>query len=416
MSMVEYREEKLDMDLEELGLLNQIGREFSSTLDLGSIISRVMGRVKEVLCCEASSVILYDEVKDSLVFYAASGAGAHEITGLAIPHGKGIAGWVYQEGKPLIVDDAVTDKRFYSGIDRITGVKTRSLICVPIRKDSHMLGVLEGINRQRGPFDQKDLAMLIAISQLAAISIENSKIHGNLERSNSELRVLNREMEEFVHFVSHDLQTPLASIEGYANLIRIEMGDLLRKNAALLEYLQRIEKNCRNTLQFVRRLLEYGRLKYSKIRIDEFNPLSVLHDVLVLIGEEVEARNTKILFPKRMPSIRYDRHLFHHILLNLLQNCLKHAHDTPAGLVIEVGMEEDEYIYRFYVRDNGPGLSRDEQRKIFNIYERREGSSLSNGYGIGLAFVKKAVQLLEGSVWVQSRKGEGTTFYFSVRR
>ncbi len=413
---METREEILEMGLEELGLLNQIGREFSSTLDLGSVIDRVMSSVREVLCCEASSVILHDEVKDSLVFYAASGAGAHDITGLAIPQGKGIAGWVYRNGKPLIVDDAASDDRFYTGIDRITGVNTKTLICVPIRKESRMLGVLEGINRQGGSFNRKDLAMLTAISQLAAISIENSKIHSNLEQSNRELRMLNREMEEFVHFVSHDLQTPLVSIEGYVHLIRTQLGGLLRKNDALREYLQRIEKNSRNTLQFVRRLLEYGRLNGSKIHIDEFNPLSVLHDVLVLIGEEADERNTKILFPKRMPSIRYDRHLFHHILLNLIQNGLKHAHDTPSGLVIEVGVEEDVYEYRFYVRDNGPGLSEEEQRRIFNIYERSEGSPLSNGYGIGLAFVKKAVQLLKGNVWVQSREGEGTTFYFSVQR
>lgn len=413
---MDRNDEKRDMSLEELDLLNQIGREFSSTLDLENVIGRVMSRVKEVLCCEASSVILYDEVKDSLVFYAASGAGAHDITGLAIPRGKGIAGWVYSQGTPLVVDDVAHDERFYSGIDRITGVETKSLVCVPIMKKSHMLGVLEGINKQGSPFDQKDVAMLTAISQLAAISIENSRIHSNLEESNRELRLLNREMEEFVHMVSHDLQTPLASIEGYTGLIRSEMGEQLSKGNTLRGYLQRIEENSRDMLQFVRRLLEYGRLQHSKIVIDEFNPLGILHEVLTLLSGEIEERNAKVLHPKRMPVIRYDRHLFHHILLNLIQNSLKYAHDTLPRLIIEIGVHREEYAYHFFVRDNGPGLSDEEQRKVFNLYERGEGREVSGGHGIGLAFVKKAVQLLNGTVWIESRQGGGTTFYFSVQR
>jgi signal transduction histidine kinase len=421
---METGDKRPDMRSEQLNFLNQIGREFSASLDLRIVIGRVMSRVKEVLGCEASSVILYDEIKDSLVFYAASGAGAREVTGLAIPKGRGIAGWVFVHGNPLIVNDASRDNRFYTGIDRITGFETKSLICVPVEKQGRILGVIEGINKNKDDFDQEDLEMLTAIAQLASISIENSKIHENLERKNKELLQLNREMEEFVHIVSHDLQSPLVSIQGYTNLIKGEMAVLLKSNDALNTYVERIQENCKNTLHFVRRLLDYSRLQNSSIVIDVFNPISVLGEVLEQLRSEIAGSNAHFIHPNDLPTIRYDRYLFHHILLNLVQNSLKYAarspesdiHEQDEGPIIEMGCEEHEYEYHFFISDNGPGLLESDKERIFNIYEQGNGSGLSSGYGIGLAFVKKAVQLMNGTVWVESRRGKGTTFYFSIRR
>ncbi|MCK4803841.1 MAG: GAF domain-containing protein, partial [Spirochaetes bacterium] len=214
----------------EIHMLSQIGQDFSSSLDLENVIDKIMSRVKEVLQCEASSVILFDEARDSLVFYAASGAGAKEVEGLTIPKGKGLAGWVFDHQEPVIVDEIEKDDRFYSAIDKITHMKTRCLICVPVIKKDRKLGVLEGINKINGAFSQEDLDLLTAISQLAGISIENSMIHKNLEQKNNELAIINKEMEEFVHIVSHDLQTPLASIDGYVGLIKNEMASLLETN------------------------------------------------------------------------------------------------------------------------------------------------------------------------------------------
>ena len=89
----------------DIMLLNQIGQDFTSQLDFDNVIDTIMFRVKNVLHCEASSVILYDQVRDALVFYAASGAGAREIEGLTIPRGRGFAGWVFERDEPVVVED-----------------------------------------------------------------------------------------------------------------------------------------------------------------------------------------------------------------------------------------------------------------------------------------------------------------------
>jgi signal transduction histidine kinase len=400
------------MKYAELSLLNSIGQEFSATLNLDTVIDAIMSRVKDVLNCEASSVILYDEAKDSLVFYGASGAGAKVVKGLSIPRDKGIAGWVFKNRKPVIVEDVENDERFYHEVDRITSIKTRSIVCVPVEKQQRTFGVLEGINKIDGNFTRKDQEMLMAISRLAGISIENSIIYKNLELKNRELLEMNREMEEFVSIVSHDIQTPLAAIEGYIRLINREMTSILQTNSDLKNYIERISLNTQHLLNFIRKLLNYLKLRSRTVIIDEFNPGGVIEEILIKLEGEIRERNAKLVVSS-FDTIRCDRFLFHQVLFNLIQNSLKYTSGVEQP-VIEVGMKDCGHERHFYVRDNGPGLSEDEQKRIFNIYARNESRNLENGYGIGLAFVKRAVELQGGTVWFETKPSMGATFFFSL--
>lgn len=400
------------MKYAELSLLNGIGQEFSATLNLDTVIDTIMSRVRDVLKCEASSVILYDEAKDSLVFYGASGAGAKFVKGLSIPSDKGIAGWVFKNRKPVMVEDVEKDKRFYQEVDRITSIKTRSIVCVPVEKRQRAFGVLEGINKIDGNFTRKDQEMLMAISRLAGISIENSVIYKNLELKNRELLEVNREMEEFVSIVSHDIQTPLAAIEGYTRLINLEMTNILQTNSDLKNYMERISLNTQHLLNFIRKLLNYLKLRSRTVVIDEFNPSGVIEEILIKLEGEIRERNARLVVSS-FDTIRCDRFLFHQILFNLIQNSLKYTSGVEQP-VIEVGMKDCGHERHFYIRDNGPGLSEDEKKRIFNIYARNENKSLENGYGIGLAFVKRAVELQGGNVWFETKPSMGATFFFSL--
>lgn len=399
----------------EIHMLSQIGQDFSSSLDLENVIDKIMSRVKEVLQCEASSVILFDEARDSLVFYAASGTGAKEIEGLTIPKGKGLAGWVFEHQEPVIVDEAEKDDRFYSAIDKITHMKTGSLICVPVRKKDRKLGVLEGINKINGSFSQSDLDLLTAISQLAGISIENSMIHKNLEQKNDELARINKEMEEFVHIVSHDLQTPLASIEGYVGLIKSEMTSLLKTNEDLNTYITRIGQNCKNMFNFIGHLLSLIKINKTTASIQEFDPKAVLDEIHLVLEGEIKNKNAEIIYDSSLRSIRYDRSLFYHILFNLVQNSLKYSAKGRKP-VIRIETEENERELHFIIRDNGTGISKDDQEKIFNFYARGKNGVHTDGYGVGLAFVKKVVELFDGKIWMETEPKKGSTFYFSLPR
>ena len=399
----------------ELHLLNQIGRDFSSSLDFESIIDMIMSRVKDVIKCEASSVILFDETRDSLVFYAASGAGAKEVEGLTIPRGKGFAGWVFDNQEAVIVDEVNKDPRFYSGIDDITHMQTGSLICVPVGNKDKKLGVIEGINKIDGSFTGRDLDLLIAISQLAGISIENSMIHRNLEQKNNDLDRLNKEMDDFVNIVSHDLQTPLASIEGYVGLIKDEITSMLESNADLNNYLNRIEQNCKNMFNFISHLRSLVRLNKDSLSFQEFDPAAVLDEICALLEDLIREKNADVIYNSSLHVIRYDRTLFYHILYNLVQNSLKYSAKCRKP-VIKIETEEKENEIHFLIMDNGAGISTDDQEKIFSFYTRGKNAKMADGYGLGLAFVKKIVELFDGKVWVETEPDKGSIFYFSLPR
>ena len=397
----------------DIHLLNQIGQEFSSSLDYESVIELVMSRVKDVLQCEASSVMLFDEIKDALVFYAASGVGAQEVKGLTVPKGLGIAGWVFEHLETVIVEDAEKDARFYPGIDKTTHLKTRSLVCVPLKRKSRTLGVIEGINKIEGTFTESDLDLLIAISQLAGISIENSMIHKKLEQKSENLARLNKEMEEFVNIVSHDLQTPLAAIEGYIRLINTDMAGVLRGNLELKGYVERIEENVKNAFHFIKHLLALIKLKDSTVFVQEFDPSGVFEEILIVLEDEIRYKEATVKNCFTLRKVHYDRSIFFHMLLNLVQNSLKHGVPGRKPL-IEVGVKQEDRELHFFVKDNGIGISKEDTERI--LYRAEGGNNVKSydGHGFGLAFVRKAAEMFKGKVWVESEMNRGSTFFFSV--
>jgi len=399
----------------DLILFNRISQEFFSSLEFDKVMSKVLSRTKEILDCEASSVILYNESTDSLVLYAASGAGAKVVKGLSIPRGRGFAGWVFEHLKPVISDNPSKDKRFYQEIDKLTGLRTYSLICVPVIKEKRRMGVIEGINKINGVFSKRDLKLIKTIARISGIAIDNSIVHKDLGRKNQQLEELNREMEEFVKVVSHELQTPLASMKGYVDLIKKDMAELLQFNSELELYIDRIEKNCIDSLNFIRRLQNYIKLKDIKVSLQEFNPGSVLEEIQIVLNEEIQQKGA-VIKNRFLPAfIKSDRYIFYHTLMNLVHNGLKHSTENRKP-VIEVGAEEWEGEYCFYVNDNGEGIPEDEQKEIFNLNRGVKGEFGKPGFGVGLIFVKKAVEMMKGRIWFESTPGSGSTFYFTIPR
>ena len=139
----------------------------------------------------------------------------------------------------------------------------------------------------------------------------------------------------------------------------------------------------------------------------------MLDEVLVVLEDEVRGRGARVMNRIGAINIRYDRTVFYHVLLNLIQNSLKYSLKGRKP-VIEVGNEDAGNNLHFYIRDNGPGIPEDDRERIFKFYERGVNIGPENGYGVGLAFVKKAVEMFRGKVWVEAEEDKGSTFYFSI--
>jgi PAS domain S-box-containing protein len=165
---------------EELAALHRAGHAIASTLDLNGVLGLVIAEVRNILNSEGASVLLYepapDGVNDALVFAAAAGPGAAGLVGTRLPANVGIAGWVVREKEAALVSDAQSDARFYSSVDQLSGITTRSVLAVPLMVKGVLQGVVEAINKASGPFVEHDLEMLETMAGSAATAIENARL------------------------------------------------------------------------------------------------------------------------------------------------------------------------------------------------------------------------------------------------
>lgn len=162
---------------EELAALSRAGRILTSTLDLEKVLNRTMTEVRTMLDAEGASVLLYNPETDELAFAAIAGVGSEILEGRHIPASTGIAGWAFNQEKPVLVRNAQTDCRFYDRIDATTGITTRSLLAVPLQHRDQIIGVIEAINRIGAPFNEHHLDLLIMLSRSVATAIENARLY-----------------------------------------------------------------------------------------------------------------------------------------------------------------------------------------------------------------------------------------------
>jgi sigma-B regulation protein RsbU (phosphoserine phosphatase) len=154
----------------------------SSTLNLDQILENMMAISKQVMNADASSLMLIDEKTNELIYQVALGKVGEKLKQeFRLKMGQGIAGTVAQEGKPLLLEDAYTHPKFHRAHDDATGYRTKSMITVPLKVGERITGVAQVINRlDNKPFDKDDLELFIALCSLAAIAIENAKMHKSL--------------------------------------------------------------------------------------------------------------------------------------------------------------------------------------------------------------------------------------------
>ncbi|WP_437571196.1 sensor histidine kinase [Sorangium sp. So ce542] len=316
-----------------------------------------------------------------------------EVAGAPAPEGERAA---YDGEPPVSASEALLREL---GLQRY--------ISVPLVTRGTMLGVLTiASGRDDLPYGVEDRALAEDLGRRAALAIDNARLYESAQRAI-------RAREELVAVVSHDLKSPLATIVMNTSLLRRKLPSS-DEAADLRRPVERIQKSADRMNRLIRDLLDLARLEGGHISVQP-----VPHDVAVLLGdalellrEEAAEKSLRLELGVELGVERAlcDRERILQVIANLVGNAIKF---TPAGGEVAVRAEPWGREVRVSVRDTGPGIPEDQRARIFERYWQAKETA-HKGTGLGLSIAKALVEVHGGRIWVESKVGEGSTFFFTL--
>ena len=239
---------------------------------------------------------------------------------------------------------------------------------------------------------------------------EQNRLKNELERSKAALQVKIEELEEYAFVASHDLQEPLRMVSSFMNKLRTVYGGQMDEKA--LQYMFYAEDSANRMKQILLDLLEYSKAGRTIESLEKVDMNQILTNFTELRRKNISEKSVTISAPE-LPTIYSYKMAITQILHSLLDNAIKYSREGVHP-EIEISAVEQKNEWTFSVKDNGIGIEKEFHDKIFIIFQRLHNRTEYNGTGIGLSIAKKHVEFLGGKIWLDSKLGEGSTFYFTI--
>jgi PAS domain S-box-containing protein len=227
-----------------------------------------------------------------------------------------------------------------------------------------------------------------------------------IDRMAQDVARVNRELDQFAYVASHDLKAPLRGIASLAHWIEEDVGAKL--DAESQKHLKLLQTRVHRMEALIEGILKYSRAGRLRDKLEIVNVNDLLAESVELLSPPPGA---SIVIGAGMPTIETERAPLQQVFMNLIGNAIRHSHrENPYVWIDAVGEEGD--FYKFCVGDDGPGIAPEFHEKIWETFQTLEPRDKVEGTGIGLALVRKHVVRRGGRAWVESREGEGATFFF----
>lgn len=433
--------EQAERRLTELVAVHQAGQRLRDLAAPEQVAREIIRVLESVIGYDYGAVLLIEESTDRLLPFALSEQGRGPVflaadlkyvAGHAPRLGEGITGSVAQTGQSIRLGDVRQDARY-----RALRADIRSELCVPLNVGAKVIGVVNVETTRPDAYSETDQRVLETIAAQIGIAIQNAHLLEEVQRHAAEmerrvaertaqLQTANADLEAFSYSVSHDLRAPLRAVSGFAQILADRHRPSLNPEGQ--RYMDNIVQAAERMDRLINDLLAYSRLgRRSVMR----QPVS-LREVVGQIAGDLAGRAAEIgatlEIADDLPVVRGDATLLRQIFTNLLDNAFTYRRTAvPLRVAITWSPQTSEvcgdsatsseqapegFSRHVIVRvsDNGIGIPTENHEKIFNVFQRLHSDDAYPGSGIGLAIVKKSVELLEGRIWVESRPGAGSTF------
>jgi signal transduction histidine kinase/CheY-like chemotaxis protein len=379
------------------------------------VLSESLNRIREVLNVDTVAILLLETEGDELVAWAAHGLEEEVELGVRIPVGKGFAGKVVADRKPIIVED-IAKADVFNPLLQQKGIK--SLLGVPMLVEGRATGVLHVGTLAFHHFTEDDVRLLELAADRIAMAVENARLYQVEKTARDEAETANQAKDEFLTILSHELRTPLTPIIGWVHM----MQNGILPEADFDRVLSVVNRNAYSLKRLINDLLDMSAILSGKMRIEE-SPVSVGS----VLEESLEtmrpyAADSKIQLRLRINAepdtlmVRGDRNRLNQTFCNILHNAIKFS---PQNGFVHVTCEavNTEVVIRF--RDQGEGIPIKFVPHVFERFRQADGSRTRayGGLGLGLSLVKSFVEAHHGTVEAISEgEGKGSTFIVKLPR
>jgi len=405
--------------------IRKAGAILAGIINLDELLCRLLDTVIDAIKIERGLILL--KTGDEFTPAAVSGAAAPA----ALPAGHPFLARLEALGRPVQRNDVEEGRGFeadraehLAAMDRL-GI----VLAVPVLYEGRLIGMLGlGAKKSGSWYTSEDMELLGTLMIQTAVSIENArkveelKRMVELETSYRELQKLDDMKDHFLSMVSHDLRTPMTSIRGYAALMNSKAGKMTEDRQKHFSSI--IVTEADRLTRLINDLLDLQRFEAGKMHL-EIRP----EDLVPVIRNAAQsfrgaAMQKGIELAEALPdepvTVDCDADRMAQVISNLLSNAIKF---TPEGGRVEARMERCELsgaaAVRVAVKDNGPGIPKDQQGRLFSKFQQVEGGELvvtkEKGSGLGLALCKDIVGHHGGEVGMESEPGQGSTFYFILK-
>jgi two-component system NtrC family sensor kinase len=405
---------------DELAALNRIATAMVSTFDLDQVFTLAMQGINETLRVEAGSLLLLDEAEGELVRRMTLW-GEKSVRGeMTLSLGQGVAGWVVQEGEPLLVPDTRQECRLPSTTAQFLGVEAGSVLCVPLVLREKTIGAIEVINKWGGKFTEDDLTLLNSIAASVAIAIENARLYTEIkdfadELARSQAQLIQSEKlaatGKLAASIAHELNNPLQAVQSCVYLV----ADQTASHDPNRQYLDIAREELDRVARIVGRMVDFYRPSDEGRIPTDVNAL--LESVVALVRKRLQQGGIEMdleLTPDLPLIVATGDHL-KQVFLNIIINALE---AMPQGGRLEMftryvsgrgdrkKASTDAAFVEIEFADTGVGIPAEHINNIFDPFF----TTKSKGMGLGLSVSYGIVERHGGQIRVESKVDEGTTF------
>jgi len=416
----------------DVNFLLEASRSLTQQLDFNLLLSTILQAVMERVGAKTAYLLIANQQQLEVM----ARGDKHDFVDVKIKEHESIAtenlsmaiaNYVFRTAEVLVLKNACEDSDFNAD-KTIQKQQLKSILCIPLVLKKDVLGVLYLENKlMTSVFTHEQVELTKLLTAQAAVALQNTtlikdmkknqqeieslniNLEQRVEERTAELNRVNEELNNFAYVVSHDLKAPLRAINQLSGWIVEDYASAFDDQGK--EQMMLIRDRAKRMHEMIDGILQYSRIGRVSENMETVDLLVLIKDVIQLMTP-LEKITINILTP--FPVIQGEKARVFQVFQNLIDNAIKY-NDKEAG-IINISCIAQEQDWQISIKDNGPGIAKKYQEKIFQLFQTLKSKDQIDGTGVGLSLIEKTVAHWGGKIWIESEEGNGSTFIFTIPR